>query len=78
MTPEPELELELAPEERVARLEELVGEFARELTAAQDAGVSHAILLPRLMLAFRQHFGEPPPGFALPGGLPGLPPIGAT
>jgi hypothetical protein len=57
---------------RVERLEELVGEFARELTAAQDAGVSHAVLLPRLMLAFRAHFGEPPAGFVMPA-LPGLP-----
>ena len=57
---------ELTPEEHVAGLELAVEEFAAKLTAAQDAGVSHAILLPRMLLAFRRSFGEPPPGFQLP------------
>lgn len=63
---------ELTAEQHVAGLEQAVEDFARRLTAAQDAGVSHAILLPRMMLAFRRSFGEPPPGFV----LPALPPIG--
>lgn len=56
----------VSDEERVRELEELVAHFAERLTAAQEAGVSQALLLPRLMLAFRQSFGEPPAGFALP------------
>lgn len=59
----------MTPEEHVARLELDVEEFARHLSEAQAAGVSHAILLPRMMLAFRRSFGEPPPGFELPNGL---------
>lgn len=53
-------------EQLVVQLEQDVATFAQHLSAAQDAGVSHAILLPRMMLAFRRSFGEPPPGFALP------------
>lgn len=60
---------ELTAEEHVAGLEQAVEEFARKLAAAQEAGVSHAILLPRMMLAFRRSFGEAPPGFVLPGGM---------
>lgn len=56
----------LTDEEHVAGLEASVAEFARLLTAAQDAGVSHAILLPRMMLAFRRSFGELPAGTVLP------------
>lgn len=37
------------------------------LREAQDAGVSHALILPQLVLAFRESFGEMPPGFAIPG-----------
>lgn len=53
----------------VVGLELAVEDFARRLTAAQDAGVSNAVLLPRMMLAFRRAFGEPPPGFSLPPGM---------
>lgn len=64
---------ELTPEEHLRRLEDTVERFARELSEAQEANVSHALILPRLMLAFRRSFGEPPPGFVLPAGIPGLP-----
>lgn len=53
-------------EEHVQRLEATVELFARQLAETQEAGVSHAIILPRLMLAFRRAFGEPPPGFVMP------------
>ena len=43
-----------------------VQEFAARLTAAQDAGVSHAVILPNLMVAFRSSFGELPAGFVMP------------
>jgi hypothetical protein len=58
---------DLTNEEHVARLEADVETFARHLAEAQADDVSHAIILPRLMLAFRRSFGEPPPGFVLPG-----------
>jgi hypothetical protein len=58
-------------EEHVAQLEADVETFAAHLAAAQADEVSHAIILPRLMLAFRRSFGEPPAGFALPM-LPGM------
>lgn len=57
----------MTEEEHVAQLEQDVAVFAAHLTAAQEAGVSHALILPRLMLAFRASFGEPPAGFVLPG-----------
>lgn len=62
----------LTAEEHVAGLEAAVEDFARRLTAAQEAGVSHAIILPRLMLAFRRSFGELPPGVTMPA-IPWMP-----
>jgi hypothetical protein len=64
--------VELDAEQHVRRLEADIEVFARHLTEAQEAGVSHAIILPRMMLAFRRSFGDVP----LPGGLtlPQLPP----
>lgn len=56
----------MTAEEHVARLEADVETFARHLSEAQAAEVSHALILPRLMLAFRRSFGEPPPGFVMP------------
>lgn len=63
---------ELTAEEHVARLERDVAEFARHLSEAQEAGVSHAVLLPRMMLAFRASFGEVPAGFVMPAGFPAI------
>jgi len=45
--------------------------LATTLRDASDAGVPHALVLPRLVLVFRTSFGEPPAGFVLPA-LPGL------
>jgi len=45
-------------EEHIELLERDVAEFARHLNAAQEAGVSHALIIPRLMLAYRNAFGE--------------------
>lgn len=41
--------------------------LAGTLKAASDAGVSHALILPQLVLVFREVFGEMPAGFTLPG-----------
>lgn len=41
--------------------------LATTLQAASEAGVSHALILPQLLLVFREAFGEMPPGFTLPG-----------
>jgi hypothetical protein len=60
-------------DEWIARVEEQARELAVSLRDASDAGVSHALILPRLVLVFRQSFGEPPAGFAIPG-MPGLVP----
>ena len=37
------------------------------LREATEAGVPHALILPQLVLVFREAFGELPQGFALPG-----------
>jgi hypothetical protein len=42
-------------------------ELAAALRDASDAGVSHALILPQLMIVFRETFGEPPSGWSLPG-----------
>ena len=41
--------------------------LAETLRDAADAGVSHALILPQLVLVFREAFGEMPAGFTLPG-----------
>lgn len=41
--------------------------LAATLREAADAGVSHALILPQLVLAFREAFGEMPAGFSIPG-----------
>jgi hypothetical protein len=63
MTVEPEP----SEAERVERIRTLASALATELRDASDAGVSHAVILPQLVLIFRQVFGEMPPGFAIPG-----------
>ncbi len=54
-------------EEWLAAIEEHTLALATLLRDASDAGVSHALVLPRLVLVFRQSFGEPPAGFVVPG-----------
>lgn len=44
---------------------------AERLKAATDDGVSHAVILPQMVLAFRESFGELPDGVGLPM-LPGM------
>jgi hypothetical protein len=58
-------------EEWLAKIEEQALDLAGTLRDASDAGVSHALVLPRLVLVFRQSFGEPPAGFLA--GVPGVP-----
>jgi hypothetical protein len=41
--------------------------LAETLRDASDAGVSHALILPQLVLVFREAFGEMPAGFSIPG-----------
>lgn len=41
--------------------------LAETLRMASDAGVSNALILPQLVLVFREVFGEMPAGFTLPG-----------
>lgn len=57
----------LTPEQHLLRVDEHARLLAETLRDASDAGVSHALILPRLMLVFRSAFGEMPPGFKLPG-----------
>lgn len=61
----------MTTEEWVERIDEQANGLASTLRDAADAGVPHSLILPRLVLAFRQSFGEPPPGLALPGMVPG-------
>ena len=57
----------LSQAERIARIRAHAQQLAGELRDATDAGVSHAIILPQLMLVFREVFGELPAGMAIPG-----------
>lgn len=52
--------------EWIAAIDAQARELAVTLREASDAGVSHALILPRLILVFRESFGEPPAGFQLP------------
>lgn len=63
---------ELTPEQHLERVKSTAGELAAALREASDAGVSHALILPQLMLIFRTSFGPPPPELlaALAGGGP--------
>lgn len=62
---------ELTDQEHVERIKSHAAELANALRAASDAGVSHSIILPQLMLIFRSSFGEPPAG--LLASIQGLP-----
>lgn len=57
----------LTPEiqaEYIARVQREGAAFAELLRDASDAGVSHMLILPQLVLVFRQAFGEMPPEMA--------------
>lgn len=58
---------ELTPAEHLQAVKRNADVLAASLVAASDAGVSQAVILPQLMLAFRQAFGEMPAGFKFPG-----------
>lgn len=58
---------ELTQADRVERVKRAAEVLAGELRDATDAGVSHAVILPQLVLVFRQVFGEMPAGFTIPG-----------
>lgn len=50
------------PAEHVARVKQSAERLAADLVAASDAGVSHALILPQLVLVFREAFGDIPAG----------------
>lgn len=53
--------LEHTPQEHLERVKTLAGGLAVALRDASDAGVSHALILPQLIIVFREAFGEMPP-----------------
>lgn len=55
--------------DHVERVKSDARQLAESLLRANDAGVSHALILPQLMLVFREVFGEMPAGFTLPAGF---------
>lgn len=61
---------ERTPQEWLELVDGQATELATTLRDASDAGVPHALVLPRLVLVFRTVFGEMPAGFS----IPGLPP----
>lgn len=59
--------VETSPQDHLAHVEAKARQLADALSAASDAGVSPALIMPRLMLVFREAFGAMPAGFKLPG-----------
>lgn len=51
----------MTPEERLNDVKVKAEALAVALRDASDAGVSHALVLPQLVLVFREAFGEMPP-----------------
>lgn len=56
--------VELSPAEHVDRIDGAARELAGYLRTATDEGVSPALILPRLVLVFREVFGSMPPEVA--------------
>lgn len=52
----------MTADEHVARIRESAQQLATQLREANDAGVSHALILPQLMIVFRETFGDIPAG----------------
>lgn len=48
--------------EHLEEIEATARDLAQKLNAASEAGVSPALILPRLVMVFRDVFGEVPPG----------------
>lgn len=63
--------VELTQQDHIAAVRANAKMLALSLREATDAGVSHAVILPQLVLAFREEFGEMPAGFSLPS-IPGV------
>lgn len=57
---------ELNKDEHLARVKADAAALAVTLRDASDAGVSHALILPQLVLVFKDAFGEMPQGFQMP------------
>jgi hypothetical protein len=57
----------LTPQQHLEAVNRDATRLAETLVAANDAGVSHALILPQLVLVFRTAFGEMPAGFTIPG-----------
>lgn len=57
----------MTPQEHLDAVKRDAAQLAETLRDASDAGVSHALILPQLVLVFREAFGEMPAGFAIPG-----------
>lgn len=60
-------ELALSVQQHLAKVSADATRLAETLRDASDAGVPHALILPQLVLVFREAFGEMPAGFKLPG-----------
>lgn len=57
----------MSADEYLERVKRDASTLAVTLREASDAGVSHALILPQLMLVFREAFGELPAGMSFPG-----------
>jgi hypothetical protein len=57
----------LTPQEHLEAVKRDAAVLAVTLRDASDAGVSHALILPQLVLVFREAFGEIPAGMVIPG-----------
>lgn len=54
----------MTPAEHVANVRAKADDLADALVAATNDGVSHPLILPQLVLAFREKFGGEPPNIA--------------
>lgn len=54
-------------QQHLAAVKDAGERLAVALREASDAGVPHGLILPQLVLVFREAFGEMPAGFAIPG-----------
>lgn len=52
----------LTQAQHIERIKAMAHALADALRDASDAGVSHAVIVPQLVVVFKQSFGEPPPG----------------
>ncbi len=56
----------MTTDEHLTAIDARATELAVALREAADEGVSHALILPRLVTVFKTSFGEPPPGLVFP------------